>query len=441
MQWLFWDRDAEGADVERLYAWEPGGESLAGGDFRGARMRGEDLSGANLTDANFTEITLRGADLECALLQGAHLNHADLRNANLTHADLRGAEVVGADLRGADLRWADLRGVLSHAAIPADLHTGSSVSSVTRLEGADLRWSILIDADLSRANLSGANLHGALYSAGTKWPLGFTVPADAFCFDADPATTLPEDVVEVPGYGALAMRQIPAGTFWMGSADDDSSAQSDEKPRHEVRLSRSFQLSPTLVTQGLYEAVMGKNPSYFKTSAEHPVERVSWFDAVRFCNALSLRCGLSPAYTIGEGSEPEVSCDFSSSGFRLPTEAEWEYAARAGQDFIYSGSNNPNEVGWHEDNSGGRTHPVGLRNPNVWGLYDMSGNVWEWCWDWKGAYPQNASVDPSGPSTGSSRVFRGGSWLYGPAILRAANRRWRNPAYAWFNLGLRLSRS
>jgi formylglycine-generating enzyme required for sulfatase activity len=227
----------------------------------------------------------------------------------------------------------------------------------------------------------------------------------------------------------------------MGSADGEADARSNEKPRHEVRLSRSFQLSATPVTQGLYEAVMGKNPSHFKLSPAHPVERVSWYDAVRFCNALSLRCGLSPAYTIGEGNEPEVLCDFSSSGFRLPTEAEWEYAARAGQTFIYSGSNSADEVGWHSDNSGDRTYPVGLRNPNVWGLYDMSGNVWEWCWDWFEEYPQNASVDPSGPSTGSDRVFRGGSWGHGPANLRAAIRSRSNPAFAWNILGLRLSRS
>jgi formylglycine-generating enzyme required for sulfatase activity len=250
-----------------------------------------------------------------------------------------------------------------------------------------------------------------------------------------------EASVYVPGYGELAMRLVPAGTFWMGSADDDEEADDDERPRHEATLSRAFQLSPTPVTQGLYEVVMGSNPSHLKTSAEHPVERVSWFDAVRFCNALSERCGLSPAYTIGEGDRPEVSCDLSSSGLRLPTEAEWEYAARAGQDDTYSGSSDADEVAWYTENSDGRTHPVGRRAPNAWGLYDMSGNVCEWCWDWKGAYQQDASVDPSGPSAGSVRVIRGGSWSYRLASVRVAYRDGGSTGFTWNNLGLRLSRA
>jgi formylglycine-generating enzyme required for sulfatase activity len=328
----------------------------------------------------------------------------NLRNACLRWSNLSGAELVGVDLDGADLRGANLSGT-----------------------------------DLRQSSLSGAELSGAMYSDETRWPEGSDVPLGAFeCMVEEDKS---EASVYVPGYGELVMRLVSAGTFWMGSQDDDADAESDEKPRHEVRLSRSFQLSPVQVTQGLYEVVKGNNPSHFKTSAEHPVERVSWFDAVLFCNALSDLCGFSPAYTLGDGDKPSVSCDFSSSGFRLPTEAEWEYAARAGQDLSYSGSNNADEVAWHKGDSGGRTHPVGQLKPNAWGLYDMSGNVWEWCWDWKGSYPRNASVDPSGPSTGSGRVLRGGSWNYWPASHRSAFRDWSIPAMAGNILGLRLSRS
>ena len=405
-------------------------------------MRGVKLSKADLRDADLSGADLSGADLTGADLTDALLKRADLREACLDHGTLRGADLSGADLRMARLRWVDLRSVRFSGLAPEDLQAGEEDFRLYRLEGADLRWSNLGGVDLGGVDLGSADLGGALYTGGTQWPPGTTAPTSAFRFDDRSPShgSSPQDV-DVPGYGTLAMRVVASGTFQMGTVDDDEEAHDDERLRHEVRLSRAFQLSPTPVTQGLYEAVMGNNPSHFRSSAEHPVERVSWFDAVRFCNALSERCGLSPAYTIGEGDEPAVSCDFSSSGLRLPTAAEWEYAARAGQDFIYSGSNNADEVAWHRHNSDSRTHPVGLRNPNALGLYDMSGNVWEWCWDWFEEYPQDASVDPSGPSTGSIRVNRGGSWLYGPALLRTADRYGLRPADAGSDLGLRLSRS
>ena len=234
----------------------------------------------------------------------------------------------------------------------------------------------------------------------------------------------------------------------MGGSDDDEDAFDDEKPRHEVQLS-GYQIGQTQVTQGLYKAVMGENPSENPASDQHPVERVSWFDAVRFCNALSRACGLKEAYTIGDGDEPEGSCRFDVHGFRLPTEAEWESAAKAGQDFKYSGSNNAYELAWHDGNSGNNTHPVAQKKPNAWGLYDMSGNVWEWCWDWYDEYEYKNRVrwsgdkmtivnQPEGPKTGVHRMRRGGSCYCGTWDQRSSYRSRYEPEDGFGNDGFRL---
>lgn len=171
----------------------------------------------------------------------------------------------------------------------------------------------------------------------------------------------------------------------------------------------SFCIGATEVTQAEYEAVTGKNPSGFKDE-QHPVENVSWYDAIKFCNARSKKEGLTPCYTI---SGTNVSWNRTANGYRLPTEAEWEYAARGGnksRGYTYAGSNSLSDVGWYEDNGGGSTQAVGQKKPNELVLYDMSGNVYEWCWDWKGDYPASAKNDYTGPSSGEERVVRGGYW-------------------------------
>ena len=234
----------------------------------------------------------------------------------------------------------------------------------------------------------------------------------------------------------------------MCAKDDDDDPNGNEKPRHKVQLS-GYQISQTPMTQRQYTAVIGENPSSNKNSDLHPVESVSWFDAVRFCNALSQRCGLEEAYTIGGGDEPQVSCRFDAHGFRLPTEAEWEYAAKAGQDFKYSGSDEPAEVAWYDGNSGGKTHPVGQKKPNAWGLYDMSGNVWEWCWDWydKDEYQNRVSLSgdkmtivnqPEGPKTGVHLVLRGGSYYDDSGVLRTSSRFRGGPESRSGDFGFRL---
>jgi formylglycine-generating enzyme required for sulfatase activity len=143
---------------------------------------------------------------------------------------------------------------------------------------------------------------------------------------------------------------------------------------------------------------------------DNPMYLINWYEAVKYCNMLSESQGLDPAYIIGSGSTPSVTCDFTKNGYRLPTEAEWEYAARGGENYKYSGSNDLDAVAWHGDNSSRKTHPVGQKKPNGYGLYDMNGNVWEWCWDWYGTYSTTELTDPTGSISGNSRINRGADW-------------------------------
>jgi formylglycine-generating enzyme required for sulfatase activity len=230
---------------------------------------------------------------------------------------------------------------------------------------------------------------------------------------------------------------IAGGSFQMGSPSSEKGRSSDET-QHRVRLSKSFLMSTTEVTQGQWQAVMGSNPSGFSScGADCPVENVSWFDAVKFANALSKKEGLRAAYRL---SGKSVSWNKTATGYRLPTEAEWEYAARGGEEYVYSGSNTLSAVGWSNENSGSKTHKVAGKRANAWGLYDMSGNVYEWCWDWYGK-DLRSSTDPVGAQSGDYRVGRGGSWFSKPAGARVADRDWYTPGYRFYNLGLRLVRT
>ena len=205
----------------------------------------------------------------------------------------------------------------------------------------------------------------------------------------------------------LTFALIPPGSFIMGSPPTDMQAGEDERPAHEVTISRSFEMLTTPVTQSLWTSAMGgdRSPSRF-SGADRPVERVSWLDAVMFCNTLSRAAGLDEAYFVG--GQAVRWKGFDSLGYRLPTEAEWEYACRAGTTGARYGE--LDAVAWHDDNSGGESHPVGQKQPNAWGLYDMLGNVYEWCGDGYGPYPTGSATDPVGPSDVPDRVYRGGSW-------------------------------
>jgi formylglycine-generating enzyme required for sulfatase activity len=212
---------------------------------------------------------------------------------------------------------------------------------------------------------------------------------------------------------------IPAGTLQMGSNDGES----DEKPVHTVRISRSFYLGKYEVTQAQWEAVMGNNPSIFKGDSNRPVEKVSWDDVQEFIRRLNTK--------------------ESGARYRLPTEAEWEYAARAGSSTAYGFGDGVGQLGqyaWYDGNAGNTTHPVGQLQPNAWGLYDMHGNVWEWVQDWYGPYANGTVTDPAGPHAGSNRVYRGGGWRDDARYCRSAYRNNRAPGHRIAILGFRLLR-
>ncbi len=218
------------------------------------------------------------------------------------------------------------------------------------------------------------------------------------------------------------MVYVSGGTFTMGATSEQgSNAYDAEIPTHSVTLS-SFYLCKYEVTQALWQAVMGENPSNLEGD-NLPVEQVSWDDCQTFITRLHRLTGRK---------------------YRLPTEAEWEYAARGGnrsRGYKYSGSNKLSDVAWYDDNRGSKTHPVGSKSPNELGLYDMSGNVWEWCSDWFGAYSPSSQTNPNGPSSGSRRVFRGGSWFDCAEYCRSSFRDSDAPDFRDNYLGLRLSLS
>ena len=221
---------------------------------------------------------------------------------------------------------------------------------------------------------------------------------------------------------------IPAGPFSLGNTGSYE-GEYDEKPPVTIIISKPFYISKYEITQQQYKAVMGNNPSEFKGD-DLPVEQVSWYDALNFCNTLSKSEGLTQCYTI---NGTKVTCDFEANGYRLPTEAEWEYAAKAGTktDFYsgkltYSGNSpidpNLDKIAWYSANSSNATHPVGQKAPNAFGLYDMSGNVWEWCWDRYAEYPSKETKDYQGPEIGTYRVYRGGGWRNLAWYCRSTNR-------------------
>ena len=209
---------------------------------------------------------------------------------------------------------------------------------------------------------------------------------------------------------------IPAGEFMMGSENGNAA----EKPVHRVRLSQPFEMGKYEVTQAQWEAVMGNNPSYFR-GGNRPVEQVSWYDVQEFIEKLN---ALDDGYV-----------------YRLPTETEWEYACRAGSNGDYAGK--LEAMAWYDHNSGQMTHPVGAKQPNAWGLYDMHGNVFEWCQDWYDSnyYAQSPSVDPQGSESGTFRVKRGGGWMFSAGFARSAARDLYSPAYRFNFLGFRLVRT
>ena len=221
---------------------------------------------------------------------------------------------------------------------------------------------------------------------------------------------------------SIEMMKVEADSFIMGATSTKEEPDEDEKPAHEVIVLQNYYLGKYEVTQEVWKAVMGNNPSKFK-GPNLPVEMVSWNDCQKFIAKLNRMTGLQ---------------------FRFPTEAEWEFAARGGKEskgYQYCGSDNIADVAWFSANSNSKTHPVGMKKPNELGLYDMSGNVMEWCQDWYGRYGSLSQKDPTGSYVGTLRINRGGCWYSYPRFCRSSSRNKLKPDDCYFNLGLRLALS
>ena len=312
-----------------------------------------------------------------------------------------------------------------------------TISGTTATLTADYSWSgeivsiameVSEDEDFANANSFEASVSGnslAVTATGlkaeTKYYYRIIIDTGSVTFESETRTfeTL-KTIFSLTVNGVIFdMMYVEGGTFDMGATTEQGSdAESDEKPVHSVTLD-GYYIGKCEVTQELWEAVMGSNPSHFK-GAQNPVERVSWNDCQNFIKKLNSLTGRT---------------------FRLPTEAEWEYAARGGNKSLhykYSGSDNIDEVAWYNNNSGRSTHAVGTKSPNELGIYDMSGNVWEWCSDWYGGYSAGAQTNPQGPSSGSYRVLRGGSWINYAGNCRVSIRSYDDPGNSNINFGLRL---
>ena len=239
---------------------------------------------------------------------------------------------------------------------------------------------------------------------------------------------------------------IPAGTFQMGNTGAYS-GNGNDKPVHAVTITRDFLMSKFEITQKQYELVTGLKPSYYKGD-NLPVEQVSWYDAIAYCNKRSEMEGFEKCYS---GSGDNIVCDWNANGYRLPTEAEWEYACKAGTttDFYNGSLTNPDcspldlnldKIGWYCGNSS-KTHEVGQKDPNAFKLYDMSGNVSEWCWDWIYTYGGSSETDPIGPYSGTSRTSRGGLYFHSASKARSSYRSYGSPDNSYNSQGFRVCRT
>ena len=251
-----------------------------------------------------------------------------------------------------------------------------------------------------------------------------TVSVSPVQVPAVPSNTISDDVITIPVKDGICieMVKVEAGTFMMGATSEMKNPYDDEKPVHQVTLTNDYYMGKYEVTQALWQVVMGKNPSYFKGD-NLPVNYVRWKDCQRFISKLNSMTGRK---------------------FRLPTEAEWEYAARGGKKsrgYQYSGSSNISDVAWYDGNSGDKTHPVGTKQANELGIYDMTGNVLEWCQDWYGSYYSSSQTNPTGSDSGSARVSRGGGWNCNASYCRLSVRFYYTPDFRLDILGLRLALS
>jgi formylglycine-generating enzyme required for sulfatase activity len=288
---------------------------------------------------------------------------------------------------------------------------------------------------LAAGALAGAALGGfAPAPVAVLAFLGLLGAAAALAWSGEPVA------VAVRRPSLVDLVPIPGGTFRMGSPESEEGRYSFEGPVHKVRIS-PFECMRVPVTRRLYHQVTGTDPGWPEGEAdERPVNNVSWLDAAAFCNRLSEREGLTPCYQIDNDN---VTWRRAANGYRLLTEAEWEYACRAGSTTRWSFSDDEASLGehaWFGESSSGQPQPVGGKRANPWGLHDMHGNVWEWCWDWFGPYSEAATTDPHGPERGTGRVLRGGAFDNTPRFLRSADRDRDEPEVRYNDFGFRCAR-
>jgi formylglycine-generating enzyme required for sulfatase activity len=262
----------------------------------------------------------------------------------------------------------------------------------------------------------------------------------------DPAAGRPDRFIE-PATG-MELKLIRASTFDVGCTPGQSGCGTDEDPVMAVTITRDHYIGAAEVTQEQFEAALGYNPSYFGGCATCPVESITWHEAAQLANALSAAAGLTACYTCSgreEGAVCTATVDLPACpGYRMPTEAEWEGAARCGEDLLYAGGTDASSLAWYDENSGETTHPVARLNANACDLADMSGNVYEWVHDWwfNEYYTSTGRIDPTGPEASEgSRVARGGCWNHPVSGSRVANRAHQAPELRDYRTGVRLART
>ena len=297
------------------------------------------------------------------------------------------------------------------ASAPSDLQIRLSRETVAAVS----------NAAVSNAAVSNANdvIQDNVSTSSTSSSQSATTTATGF--SSTPSLSSSSNTISIPVKNGIAidMVKVEAGTFMMGATSEMQNPYDGEKPVRQVTLTNDYYMGKYEVTQALWQAVTGKNPSHFKGD-DLPVEQVSWKDCQKFISKLNSMTGRK---------------------FRLPTEAEWEYAARGGKKsrgYQYSGSSNISDVAWYDGNSGSKPHPVGTKQANELGIYDMTGNVGEWCHDWYGSYVRSSQTNPTGAVSGSYRVGRGGSWKFKARGCRSSGRSSVTPDVRSNCLGLRL---
>jgi uncharacterized repeat protein (TIGR02543 family) len=354
----------------------------------------------------------------------------------------------------------------------ADNNLAAAVAYINANPGT---YTLVLGANISAGTqvLTAANANLTIVGAWATRTITYTGGGNGTLFSlrgANQSVTIGDRIalsgVALPVQMWMQQVWINPGTFLMGSPATEPNRGSNET-QHSVTLTKGFYMGKYQVTQELYQMVMGSNPSRFTSNpaagevqAKRPVEQVSWYAALVFCNKLSMMEGLTPVYSISGSTNPAnwgavptngnatwnaVTMNNSANGYRLPTEAEWEYACRAGTTTAYNtGASISDNTGWYTSNSGNMTHEVGKKPANAWGLYDMHGNVWEWCWDWYGSNyytDAGAGTNPAGPTSGSNRVERGSSWNHPDAQgLRSSYRDYYGPEFRYDSFGFRVVR-